>query len=150
RAGPFPGVLFQMGHSNNGKAYALYQRCCQGLVQLGHVVLAFDPIGQGERIYYPGPDGRTSRFRSSTEEHSVPGRQMLLTGETATGAMLWDAMRSLDVLAAHPQVDPKRLASTGQSGGGTLTMILAAMDERLAAAAVSSGNTENFAVAPFL
>jgi hypothetical protein len=54
------------------------------------------------------------------------------------------------VLAAHPQVDANRLASTGQSGGGTLTMILAAMDERLAAAAVSSGNTENFAVEPFL
>ena len=79
-----------------------------------------------------------------------PGRQMLLVGETATGAMLWDAMRSLDVLAAHPQVDPKRLASTGQSGGATLTMILAAVDDRLAAAAVSSGNTENFAPAPFL
>ena len=147
---PHPGVLFQMGHSNNGKGYALYQRCCQGLVQLGYVVLAFDPIGQGERVYYPRPDSWLSRLRSADDEHTVPGRQMLLIGETATGAMLWDAMRSLDVLAAHPQVDPKRLASTGQSGGATLTMILAAMDDRLAAAAVSSGNTENFAVAPFL
>ena len=147
---PYPGVLFQMGHSNNGKGWVLYQRCCQGLVQLGYVVLAFDPIGQGERVSYPRPDGWLTRLRSATEEHTVPGRQMLLVGETATGAMLWDAMRSLDVLAAHPQVDPRRLASTGQSGGGTLTMILAAMDERLAAAAVSSGNTENFAVRPFL
>jgi cephalosporin-C deacetylase-like acetyl esterase len=147
---PYPGVLFQMGHSNNGKSYALYQRCCQGLVQLGHVVLAFDPIGQGERTYYPQPGGWLTRLRSATEEHNVPGRQMLLVGETATGALLWDAMRSLDVLAAHPLVDPNRLASTGQSGGGTLTMILAAMDDRLATAAVSSGNTENFAVKPFL
>jgi len=149
-ARPYPGVLFQMGHSNNGKGSALYQRCCQGLVQLGYVVLAFDPIGQGERTYYPRPDGWLTRLRGPTEEHTVPGRQMLLIGETATGALLWDAMRSLDVLAAHPDVDPRRLASTGQSGGGTLTMILAAMDERLAAAAVSSGNTENFAVSPFL
>jgi cephalosporin-C deacetylase-like acetyl esterase len=147
---PYPGVLFQMGHSNSGKSYALYQRCCQGLVQLGHVVLAFDPIGQGERTNYPRPDGWLTRLRSVTEEHNVPGRQMLLTGETATGALLWDAMRSLDILAAHPQVDPRRLASTGQSGGGTLTMILAAMDERLAAAAVSSGNTENVAINGFL
>lgn len=147
---PYPGVLFQMGHSNNGKSYALYQRCCQGLVQLGHVVLAFDPIGQGERTNYPRPDGWLTRLRSATEEHSVPGRQMLLVGETATGALLWDAVRSLDILAAHPKVDPRRLASTGQSGGGTLTMILAAMDDRLSAAAVSSGNTENFAVSPFL
>src|SRR5438552_6260459 len=28
-APPFPGVLFQMGHSTNGKSYASYQRCCQ-------------------------------------------------------------------------------------------------------------------------
>ena len=147
---PYPGVLFQMGHSANGKSYALYQRCCQGLVQLGYVVLAFDPIGQGERTNYIKPDGWLTRLRSPTEEHTVPGRQMLLVGETATGAQLWDAMRSLDVLASHPKVDPHRLASTGQSGGGTLTMILAAMDDRLAAAAVSSGNTENFAVNPFL
>jgi cephalosporin-C deacetylase-like acetyl esterase len=138
---PYPGVLFQMGHSAPGKGYGLYQRCCQGLVQLGYVVLAFDPIGQGERIFSK---------RTPTQEHTVPGRQMLLVGETATGALLWDAMRSLDVLASHPKVDSRRLASTGQSGGGTLTMILAAMDDRLAAAAVSSGNTENFAVNPFL
>jgi cephalosporin-C deacetylase-like acetyl esterase len=141
---PYPGVLFQMGHSAPGKAYPLYQRCCQGLVRLGYVVLAFDPIGQGERASHVMPP------HSPTQEHSFVGHKMLLVGETATGAMLWDAMRSLDVLAAHPQVDSKRLASTGQSGGGTLTMILAAMDERLAAAAVSSGNTENFAVEPFL
>ena len=147
---PYPGVLFQMGHSINGKGYALYQRCCQGLVQLGYVVLAFDPIGQGERAYYLKPDGAWLTRLGATQEHTAAGRQMLLVGETATGALLWDAMRSLDVLASHPQVDAKRLASTGQSGGGTLTQILAAMDDRLAAAAVSSGNTENYAVTPFL
>jgi hypothetical protein len=31
---PFPGVLFQMGHSLNGKAYESYQKCCQGLARL--------------------------------------------------------------------------------------------------------------------
>jgi len=147
---PYPGVLFQMGHTANGKGSAFYQRCCQGLVQLGYVVLAFDPIGQGERSYYPAPGGWLTRLRSVTQEHTVPGRQMLLVGETATGAMLWDAMRSLDVLAAHPKVDARRLASTGQSGGGTLTMILAAGDERLAAVAITAATTENVATSPFL
>lgn len=146
---PFPGVLFQSGHTLDGKGGALYQRCCQGLVQLGYIVLAFDPMGQGERTNYPEAGGWLTRLRSADSEHTTPGRQMLLTGETATGMQLWDAMRSLDVLASHPRVDARRLASTGQSGGGTLTMLLAAADDRLAAAAVCSGNTENFATVPF-
>ena len=32
---PYPGVLFQPGHSANGKAYVQYQRCCQSLPRLG-------------------------------------------------------------------------------------------------------------------
>ncbi|MBI1786343.1 MAG: acetylxylan esterase [Acidobacteria bacterium] len=146
---PFPGVLFQMGHSFNGKAYDSYQRCCQALARLGFLVLAFDPMGQGERVYYPNAQGTRTRLGSSDDEHTVPGKQMILYGETASRLQVWDAVRSLDYLAAHPLADPKRLASTGQSGGGTLTMLLAAVDDRLACAAVAMGNTENFACAGF-
>jgi dienelactone hydrolase len=53
----FPGVLFQMGHTRNGKAGDNYQRCCQRLVKLGYVVLGFDPMGQGERVYHPDASG---------------------------------------------------------------------------------------------
>lgn len=146
---PYPGVLFHMGHTANGKSYAPYQRCCQGLAQLGFLVLAFDPMGQGERTNYPRAGGWLTRLSSSDDEHTRPGRQMLLLGDTATAMQLWDAIRSLDVLASHPQVDPQRLASTGQSGGGTVTMMLMAADDRLSAAAVCSGNTENVATQPF-
>ncbi len=145
---PFPGVLFQMGHTANGKGGDLYQRCCQGLARLGYLVLGFDPMGQGERIYYPAAGGSRSRL-SPDGEHTYPGRQMLLKGISSVRLQTWDAVRSLDYLAAHPLVDPQRLASTGQSGGGTTTMLLAAVDDRLAAAAVSSGNTENVACANF-
>src|ERR1017187_6718768 len=138
---PFPAVLFQMGHSLNGKAYESYQKACQALVRLGYVVLAFDPFGQGERTYYKAGD--------ADEEHTRLGRQLLLRGDSATRLQLWDAVRSLDVLASHPLADARRLASTGQSGGGTLTMLLAAVDDRLAAAAVCSGNTEDVACANF-
>jgi dienelactone hydrolase len=147
---PFPGVLFQMGHSLNGKAAESYQKCCQALAQLGYLVLAFDPMGQGERTYYPQPNGGVlTRLGSADDEHTRPGKQMLLVGDTATRMQAWDAVRSLDVLASHPLVDPKRLASTGQSGGGTLTMLLIAVDDRLASAAISCGNTENFATENF-
>jgi dienelactone hydrolase len=146
---PFPGVLFQMGHSLNGKAADSYQRCCQALARLGYLVLAFDPMGQGERVYYPDASGTRTRLSSADDEHTVPGKQMLLVGDTSSRLQVWDAVRSLDYLASHPLVDPKRLGSTGQSGGGTLTMLLACVDDRLAAAVVSSGNTENVACANF-
>ncbi|MDW8353543.1 MAG: acetylxylan esterase [Bryobacterales bacterium] len=106
-------------------------------------------MGQGERIFYPDAEGRLTRLRSADDEHSVPGKQMLLAGDMATRLQLWDAVRSLDYLASHPLADPKRLGSTGQSGGGTLTMLLACVDDRLAAAAVCCGNTENFACRDF-
>jgi dienelactone hydrolase len=143
---PFPGVLFQMGHTLDGKAG--YQRCCQWLARFGYLVLGFDPMGQGERTYYPGRTPYRSRL-GADEEHTRPGRQMLLKGDTSTRLQTWDAVRSLDYLASHPLVDSGRLASTGQSGGGTNTMLLAAVDGRLAAAAVSCGNTENIACANF-
>src|SRR5581483_2297167 len=106
------------------------------------------PMGQGERTYYPGPTPSRSRI-GADEEHTRPGRQMLLKGDTSTRLQVWDSVRSLDYLAAHPLVDRSRLASTGQSGGGTNTMLLAGVDDRLAAAAVACGITENFACANF-
>lgn len=146
---PYPAVLFQMGHSKNGKAASLYQYCCQGLAQLGFLVLAFDPMGQGERTYYPDAKTGLTRLPSADDEHTVPGKQLILTGDTSTRLQTWDAVRSLDYLASHPLADPARLASTGNSGGGTLTMLLAAVDERLACAAVACGNTENHAAEDF-
>jgi acetyl esterase/lipase len=147
---PYPAVLFQMGHAEIGKAAEPYQKCCQGLVQLGFIVLAFDPMGQGERIYYPDVSGVRSRLDSADAEHTVPGQQMLLVGDSSTRLQTWDAVRCLDYLASHPLVDSKRLASAGQSGGATLSMMLAAVDDRLAAVAATCGNTENFLYSPFI
>jgi hypothetical protein len=106
-------------------------------------------MGQGERINYPDASGRSTRLTSVDEEHSVPGKQFLLLGNSATRYQVWDAIRSLDYLAGHPSVDGRRLGATGQSGGATLTMLLACVDDRLSVAAISSGNTENVATAKF-
>jgi pimeloyl-ACP methyl ester carboxylesterase len=148
-AGTFPAVLFQSGHYWEAKAYPSYQRCCQGLVKLGFVVLAFDPMGQGERINYLNESGTNSRLSSCDSEHTVPGKQFILFGDSSTRFQLWDAIRSLDYLLSLPFVDVKRVASVGHSGGGTLTMLLSAADDRLAAAAVCMGNTENVTQFPF-
>ncbi len=146
---PFPAVLFQMGHAPAGKAYPAYQRCCQGLARLGYLVLAFDPIGQGERIAYPDSSFKRSRLGSPMDEHNAMGKQLILSGSSAVKVQLWDAVRSLDYLASHPLADPRRLATTGQSGGATISMYLACVDDRISAAAIMSGNTEKFAIPEF-
>jgi pimeloyl-ACP methyl ester carboxylesterase len=106
-------------------------------------------MGQGERINYLDKSGTRSRLSSCDAEHTVPGKQLILFGDSSTRFQLWDAIRSLDYLLSFPFVDAKRVASVGHSGGGTLTMLLSAADDRLAAAAVCMGNAENTIQSPF-
>ena len=65
------------------------------------------------------------------------GAQTLLTGDNIARYMIHDGIRALDYLAARPEVDPNRIGVTGNSGGGTLTAYLAAVDDRLKVAAPS-------------
>jgi cephalosporin-C deacetylase-like acetyl esterase len=141
---PYPAILAPVGHSENGKAYHYYRHMYQNLARQGYVVLAYDPFGQGERLQYIDPKNGKSLY-GPTGEHSQAGRPMVLTGESFALYCAWDGIRGVDYLVSRPEVDANRLGCTGQSGGGTMTMYLAALEPRLRAAAVSDGNTENVA-----
>jgi hypothetical protein len=65
------------------------------------------------------------------------GAQALLIGDNLARYTIYDGIRALDYLLSRKEVDPKRVGVTGNSGGGTHTAYLAAMDDRLQAAASS-------------
>ncbi len=134
---PYPAVIQPTGHSAMAKARAFYQTLGLGLVKQGFVVLTYDPTGQGERRIFWDADLRDSKVGGTTAEHSMVGIQSLLAGESVARHMVWDGMRGIDVLQSLPYVDPKRIGVSGCSGGGTLTAYLAALDDRLQAAAPS-------------
>ena len=136
-AGPFPAVLGTAGHANEGKASPTYQNAWVSLARRGFLVLAYDPVGQGERIEYLDADKRGSSVGIGTREHSMTGQQLLLSGRTLGAYMVHDMRRALDYLVSRPDVDRTRLAVAGNSGGGTQAALLGAVDERLAAVVVS-------------
>ncbi len=132
---PYPGVLLPCGHSDNGKAYEQYQRVAILLAKSGMAVLCYDPIGQGER--YQRLDDQGKPVVRGTTEHTMAGIGALLVGRQEASYRIWDGLRALDYLAGRPEVDPRRLGCTGNSGGGTLTAYLMALDDRIAVAAPS-------------
>ena len=131
--GRYPGVLLQAGHTQEGKPEG--QRLAANLALQGFVVLAFDPVGQGEREQTY--DRRVDRALAgwSVPEHIQAGAQSLLAGESVARYFIWDAKRALDYLAGRPEVDAARLGAVGCSGGGALTAFIGALDARLKAVA---------------
>lgn len=130
-----PAVLFLCGHAAQGKAYPEYQRVCQLLAREGFIVLAQDPIGQGERLSYWEPSLGSPLVAPCTQEHDHAGAQCVPLGWSLARFFLHDARRSLEYLCSRPDVDPERIGLTGNSGGGTQSCLLMLTDPRIAAAA---------------
>src|SRR5688572_4106153 len=136
RKGPMPGVIGTCGHALTGKAGDTYQSFAQGLVRQGYVTLVFDPTGQGERMQYVNDDLK-ARHGTNTVEHAYDGNRMALTGEFLGSWFAWDGIRAVDYLLTRPEVDPKHIGLTGNSGGGTQATWLCALESRFTMAAPS-------------
>jgi cephalosporin-C deacetylase-like acetyl esterase len=142
--GPFPAIISPCGHYPLARMQPDYQFVYLNLVKAGFVVLAFDPIGQGERRHYWNPKtGETEASLGPTSEHSMPGQLLLLLGENLTSYMIWDGMRAIDYLLTRPEVDKEKIGCAGHSGGGTLTLFISALDERVRCAVVNEGGTSH-------
>lgn len=133
--GRYPGVLFPLGHWEEGKPAV--QQLAGNLALKGFVVLVYDPLGQGERKQAYDPRLGASLAGGATSQHSLAGAQALLLGQSFARYRIWDAKRALDYLLSRPEVEASRIGCTGCSGGGTLATYISALDPRIKVAAPS-------------
>lgn len=123
--GPFPAILNPHGHWRNGrmadeKDGSIAARCIQ-FARLGAVAFSYDMAGYNDTRQVPHTFAKDATN--------------LLWNISLMGLQTWNSIRALDFLESLPDVDKRRLACTGESGGGTQTFMLGAIDERLAAQA---------------
>ncbi len=130
-----PAVIYCSGHAAEGYRSTVYQHVILNLVKKGFIVLAFDPVGQGERLQYFDAANARSSVGGPVSEHSYGGAQAIITGSSQAKYMIWDGIRAVDYLLSRKEVDPERIGITGRSGGGTQSAYIAAFDERIKAAA---------------
>ncbi len=141
--GPYPAIISPCGHYPLARMISAYQSAYISLVKSGFVVLAYDPIGQGERREYWNPETNVTEVGGPVFEHSMPGQELALLGETLTGYFVWDAMRAIDYLQSRPEVDSKKIGCAGHSGGGTMAKFISVADPRVQCAAILEGGTAN-------
>lgn len=133
--GPYPGVLMPCGHSRGGKDSEAYQKAAILLATNGLSCFLYDPIGQGERARLLKENG-TAAY-GPVMEHTVVGVGSIVVGLNTATYRIWDGIRAIDYLCGRDDIDADRIGCTGNSGGGTLTSYLMALDERIVCAAPS-------------
>jgi hypothetical protein len=123
-AGPFPAILSPHGHWAYGRLENTDVASIPGrainLARQGFVVFSYDMIGYND---------------SRQLTHDFGGRREKLWGLSLAGLQLWNSIRGVDFLESLPEVDRARIGATGESGGGTQTFLLAAVDDRVKVAA---------------
>ena len=133
---PYPGVLVACGHIQTGKGSGCHQAMGAILATNGMAALVFDPIEQGERLQY-AYSKRLAGEAFVTSRHTMVGMGSLLLGRNTARFEIWDGMRAIDYLQSRPEIDPQRIGCAGNSGGGTQTSHLMALDDRIRCAAPS-------------
>lgn len=125
RMGKIPGVLLAHGHWKHGRIHDAEDYSVPALAATlasrGYAVFAYDMIGYNDTRQLP------HKFGDSKTE--------MLWSFGPMGLQLWNSIRALDFLQGLPEVDAARLGMTGTSGGGTQTLLLSVIDERIRAAA---------------
>ena len=143
RPEPWPAVAVFSGDAPEGKLQAERQRLGQLLARRGIAALFFDSPGQGERLeFYDSTLRRSWVGRSVAVERAQLGHPFVLTGNNLAYWMAMEGARALNVLAARPDIDTKRLGIAGEGASEVLTRILCCLDPRVSAAAIVADSCE--------
>ena len=159
RKGPHAAVLSPHGHWPNGRfhdhgrnvirdqiiaggerfetsgRHPLQARCAQ-LARMGCIVFHYDMEGYADSqqlslaLVHRHSEPRLDF--DTPENWGFFGAQATLRLQSVMGLQTYNSIRALDWICSLPEVDSSRIGVTGASGGGTQTMILAAIDPRVA------------------
>jgi uncharacterized protein len=100
-------ILCPHGHGNDPRYKEYVQQRCATLARMGAVVFAYDMVGQGDSKYC---------------DHKI---------EKVLKLQLLNSIQVVNFLTSLSYVDKNRIGITGESGGGTQTFLLAAIDKRI-------------------
>ena len=158
-SGKVPGVLFAHGHWSNARlslatpaelrhemaegeerfeegGQSRFQSLCVQVARMGCVVWQWDMLGNSDsqqlsmQLVHGFAQQRPEM--NTLENWGLFSPQAEAHLQSAMGLQTWNSIRSVDFLLSLPEVNPDRIAVTGASGGGTQTLILAAIEQRLA------------------
>ncbi len=125
-SGKHAAVLNVNGHVGApGKAVEYKQKRCIQQARSGILALNLEWIGMGEL--------------ARKENSHWFAAHLDLVGANGLGLFYLAMQRGLDYLWNHPAVDRSRIGVTGLSGGGWQTIVLSALDERVALAVPVAG-----------
>lgn len=109
--GKLPVILNPDGHFGDGRYRADCQYRCAMQAKMGAISFSYDLFAWGESAL---------QFNPSDHRKSL-----------AMSVQALNSIRILDWLLSMKNADPNRVAITGGSGGGSQTMLITALDERI-------------------
>ncbi|MCY4402042.1 MAG: acetylxylan esterase [Candidatus Poribacteria bacterium] len=103
----------------------------QAAVEEGYIAIAPTTRAFGET--------RTDADKNNNNTHSCRHQLVhdILVGRTPIGERVWDMSRLIDWAIENLPIDAERIAITGNSGGGTVSLFAAACETRIAVAVPS-------------
>lgn len=104
-------ILTPDGHFGDGRYRKDEQYRCAIMAKMGAIVVSYDLFAWGESLL---------KFPAETHRNSIASTFQVLSG-----------IRLLDYLSTQKNVDMTRVGVTGGSGGGSHTMFLGALDDRI-------------------